>query len=51
MLEWIQHAEEEYMDAILYLEKLKNEYIKHTTSVERVIHNGTILGCPIKYIS
>jgi len=24
-LEWIQHAQEEHMDAILYLEKLKHE--------------------------
>ena len=23
-LDWIQHAQEEHMDAILYLEKLKN---------------------------
>ena len=28
MLEWIQHAQEEHMDAILYLEKLKKQYIK-----------------------
>ena len=28
VLEWIQHAQEEHMDAILYLEKLKTEYIK-----------------------
>jgi hypothetical protein len=25
-LEWIQHAQEEHMDAILYLEKLKQEF-------------------------
>jgi hypothetical protein len=25
VLEWIQHAQEEQMDAILYLEKLKHE--------------------------
>ena len=25
ILEWIQHAQEEHMDAILYLEKLKQE--------------------------
>lgn len=25
VLEWIQHAQEEHMDAILYLEKLKQE--------------------------
>jgi glycosyl transferase family 25 len=28
ILDWIQHAQEEHMDAILYLEKLKTEYIK-----------------------
>lgn len=28
MLEWIQHAQEEHMDAILYLEKIKKEYNK-----------------------
>lgn len=26
ILEWIQHAQEEHMDAILYLEKLKQEF-------------------------
>jgi len=26
ILDWIQHAQEEHMDAILYLEKLKQEY-------------------------
>ena len=28
VLDWIQHAQEEHMDAILYLERLKQEYIK-----------------------
>lgn len=28
VLEWINHAQEEHMDAILYLEKLKNEIKK-----------------------
>ena len=28
VLDWIQHAQEEHMDAILYLEKLKAEYQK-----------------------
>jgi hypothetical protein len=28
ILDWIQHAQEEHMDAILYLEKLKKEYMK-----------------------
>lgn len=26
IMDWIQHAQEEHMDAILYLEKLKKEY-------------------------
>lgn len=29
VLDWIQHAQEEHMDAILYLEKLKNELTKN----------------------
>lgn len=28
ILDWIQHAKEEHMDAILYLEKIKNECMK-----------------------
>jgi hypothetical protein len=28
MLDWIQHAQEEHMDAILYLEKMKQVYRK-----------------------
>lgn len=28
ILEWIQHVQEEHMDVILYLEKLKQEYRK-----------------------
>jgi hypothetical protein len=28
VLDWIQHAQEEHMDAILYLEKLKTELTK-----------------------
>ena len=28
VLQWIQHAQEEHMDAILYLEKLKQELEK-----------------------
>ncbi len=27
ILDWIQHAQEEHMDAILYLEKLKKELV------------------------
>ena len=30
VLDWIQHAQEEHMDAILYLEKLKQQYAKCT---------------------
>ena len=29
-IEWVNHAQEEHMDAILYLEKMKTEYPKHT---------------------
>ncbi len=28
LLEWIEHAKQEHMDAILYLEKIKQETIK-----------------------
>lgn len=31
-LEWIQHAQEEHMDAILYLEKLKRVLSSSTTT-------------------
>jgi hypothetical protein len=30
VIEWIQHAQEEHMDAILYLEKLKQEITKNS---------------------
>ena len=30
-LDWIQHAQEEMMDGILYLEKMKQEYNKNHT--------------------
>jgi hypothetical protein len=29
ILEWIEHAQQEHMDAILYLEKLKQEHLNH----------------------
>jgi hypothetical protein len=32
VLDWIQHAQEEHMDAILYLEKLKKEIGKENKS-------------------
>lgn len=28
IVDWIQHAQEEHMDAILYLEKLKKVYLE-----------------------
>ena len=36
LLEWIEHAKQEHMDAILYLEKIKQEYIV-SGSQEKVI--------------
>ena len=36
LLEWIEHAKQEHMDAILYLEKIKQEYIT-SGSQEKVI--------------
>ncbi len=36
ILEWIEHAKQEHMDAILYLEKIKQEYIA-SGSQEKVI--------------
>jgi len=32
MLDWIEHAKQEHMDAILYLEKLKQQFIQKTQS-------------------
>ena len=28
LLDWIEHAKQEHMDAILYLEKLKQQFIQ-----------------------
>jgi hypothetical protein len=28
LLEWVEHAKQEHMDAILYLEKLKQQFIQ-----------------------
>jgi len=28
LLEWIEHAKQEHMDAILYLEKIKQQYLQ-----------------------
>jgi hypothetical protein len=36
MLEWIEHAKQEHMDAILYLEKIKQE-IESNERQEKVI--------------
>jgi hypothetical protein len=32
VLDWVQHAQEEHMDAILYLEKLKQTLLQQRTS-------------------
>lgn len=34
-LDWIQHAQEELMDGILYLEKLKHQFAKEKERVEK----------------
>jgi hypothetical protein len=34
LLDWIQHAQEEHMDAILYLEKMKQEIQKNRSNIE-----------------
>lgn len=35
VLDWIQHAQEEHMDAILYLEKLKKELMLNQEKNEK----------------
>ena len=40
VLDWIQHAQEEHMDAILYLEKLKQEYSKKSDVENSKIYGG-----------
>ena len=32
LIDWIEHAKQEHMDAILYLEKIKQQYIKELES-------------------
>jgi len=32
LLDWIEHAKQEHMDAILYLEKIKQEILQNETS-------------------
>jgi hypothetical protein len=39
ILDWIQHAKEEHMDAILYLEKIKNEYMNEVKRNEKSNEN------------
>ena len=36
LLEWIEHAKQEHMDAILYLEKLKQQFIQEVTDPYKV---------------
>ena len=42
VLEWIQHAQEEHMDAILYLEKLKQLHTKIPNPIETKIPNTPV---------
>lgn len=49
MLDWIQHAQEEHMDAILYLEKMKHTYIKEqsaTATANTCADEPLTLICP-----
>jgi hypothetical protein len=36
LLDWIEHAKQEHMDAILYLEKLKHQFIQEVTDPHKV---------------
>ncbi len=36
VLDWIQHAQEEHMDAILYLEKLKQTLLKQEEVLKKL---------------
>ena len=36
LLEWVEHAKQEHMDAILYLEKLKQQFIQEVTDPNKV---------------
>jgi hypothetical protein len=36
LLDWIEHAKQEHMDAILYLEKLKQQFIQEVTDPYKV---------------
>lgn len=48
VLEWIQHAQEEHMDAILYLEKLKDEIknnnMNNIKPINKTSSNYTLFG-------
>ena len=36
LLDWVEHAKQEHMDAILYLEKLKQQFIQEVTDPNKV---------------
>lgn len=36
LLEWIEHAKQEHMDAILYLEKIKQTILKEENGEEKI---------------
>jgi len=36
LLDWVEHAKQEHMDAILYLEKLKQQFIQEVTDLHKV---------------
>ena len=36
LVDWIEHAKQEHMDAILYLEKLKQQFIQEVTDPNKV---------------
>ncbi len=40
-LDWIQHAQEEHMDAILYLEKLKRVLQEKDEKVDKTLQVGS----------
>ena len=37
LIDWIEHAKQEHMDAILYLEKIKQQYLKETESWKHLL--------------
>jgi hypothetical protein len=41
LLEWINHSQEELMDGILYLEKIKKEYTKKLSLLENICKEDT----------